>query len=193
MQDSSFWTGTPSRNEQVSTLSPQQQSLQNQLMQMLQGGGLNQLQQYYGNILGDDEESFNQFAAPEMRRFQQEIVPSLANQFAGMGSGALSSSGFRNAAVGAGADLGERIAQLRANLRQNAAQGIQSMYGQAQQPSIQNVFRPQQPGFLQSSMGALGGALGSFGGPTMGALGQGMGTAIGQRFFGEQKDKTQVL
>lgn len=173
MSFGNFFMGTPSSIDQVTTQSKGQQGLSNQLMQMLQsGGGMGGMQNYFNQMLGNDESSFNQFAAPEMRRFNQEIIPSLANQFAGMGSGALSSSGFRNAAVGAGADLSERLASMRANLRQNAVGQLGNFYGQSQQPQFENVYRPRSPGLLEQLAPIAGQALGSMGGQMGGMAGQ---------------------
>lgn len=171
---SNLFFGKPSKIEQRSLLSPQQQLLQNQLMGAAQGqgagGAFGQAADYYRNLLSDDSADFNAFSAPEMRRFREEIVPGLAEQFAGLGAGSsgLSGSNFRNAAVNAGADLSERLGSIRAQLRQNAAQGLQNIGGAALNPYMQNIFRPQQPGLAGQ---ALGTALGSFISPGLGALG----------------------
>ena len=42
---------------------------------------------YYRDLLGNDSADFNAFASPELRRFREQIVPDLSEQFAGMGSG----------------------------------------------------------------------------------------------------------
>lgn len=56
--------------------------------------------------------NFDPLAQEEMRRFQRETLPSIANQFGGLG--ALNSSGYRQALSGAGQDLQTRLAALRA-------------------------------------------------------------------------------
>ncbi len=124
-------TGRGARNRQRSLLGPEQQNLYNQLLQSGQlqgaGGAFGQSADYYRNLLSNDSEDFDAYVAPEMRRFNEDIIPGLAEQFAGMGSGGLSSSGFRNAAVRAGTDLSERLGAIRANLRQQGAQGLQNI------------------------------------------------------------------
>jgi hypothetical protein len=162
-----FMFGTPEKNYQQSLLEPGQQPLKNQLFaasQKGQGGAFGQAGDYYGDLLSNDSEDFNAFAAPEMRRFNEQIVPGLAEQFAGMGSGALSSSGFRNAAVSAGTDLSERLGAIRANLRSQGAQGLMNLGQQGLGQFGENVLRPATPGFLQSAaQGAgkiVGGVLG---------------------------------
>ena len=65
-----------------------------------------------------------QLSAPELRKFNEEIIPRLSEEFAGMGAGGLSSSGFQNAAVSAGTDLSERLGAIRAGLRSQGAAGL---------------------------------------------------------------------
>lgn len=176
----SFFLGSPSSMEQVSRLTPEQKSLFSQLTSMLGGqGGMDSLGNYYKGLLSGED--FDQYAAPEMRRFQQETVPGLAEQFAGMGSGALSSSGFGLQLGSAGADLGERLAQLRASLRQQGAAGLQGMMGQAFQPTFENVQKPRMPGLLENVAGGIGQGIGMFGGPGLGSLGMQAGSALGKK------------
>jgi hypothetical protein len=86
-----------------------------------------------------------------------------------MGSGGLSSSSFRNAAVGAGTDLSERLGAIRAGLRQQGAQGLQNIGNMGLGSFNENIHRP-----------ATGGLLGGF---AQGA-GQGLGQAAGMYMRG---------
>lgn len=175
----SFFFGTPESFQQRSTLAPEQQGLYKQLLASIQGqgagGAFGQSADYYRGLLGNDSQDFNAFAAPEQRRFQQETIPGLAEQFAGMGSGALSSSGFRNAAVNAGTDLSERLGAIRAQLRQQGAQGLMGLAQQGLGQYTQNIHRPREPGLLESAAPAIGSLAGSFLGP----IGTAAGGAIG--------------
>lgn len=163
----SFFTGTPERNYQQSTLGPEQQPLYNQLQQSAMrpgaGGAFGDAADYYRNNLSNNSADFDAFAAPEMRRFNQDIIPGLAEQFAGMGSGGLSSSGFRNASVNAGVDLSERLGALRAQLRQNSAAGLQSIGQQGLGQYNENIHRPGTPGFLDNFAQGFGNAAGKAG------------------------------
>lgn len=101
-------------------------TLFNLLKQMMQpGGGYQQAQQYHNNILGGgpgqggQEGAYNRFASPYMQQFEQQILPMIAERFAG--SGALSSSGFGQALGGAGAGLQSNLAQLFSQLQQQSA------------------------------------------------------------------------
>lgn len=175
-----FFTGTPEKHKRVSTLLPEQQGLFDQLMQALQGqgagGAFGDASDYFRDLLNDNPELMEQFFAPEKRRFNQETIPGLAEQFAGMGAGNLSSSGFRNAAVNAGTDLSERLGQIRANLKSGAAQGLSNLGGQGLGNYSQDVITQQgTPGFLSTAANALGNAFGQFGG--------GLGNKVGS-FFG---------
>lgn len=164
----SFFTGTPGRFEQRSTLGPEQQGLYAQMQAALQGrgagGAFGTSADYYRNLLSDDSADFNAFAAPEQRRFREEIIPGLSEQFAGMGSGGLSSSGFRNAAVNAGTDLSERLGAIRAQLRQQGAQGLNQMGQFGLGNFNENIYRPGQPGLFDTIGQGIGSAIGQFGG-----------------------------
>lgn len=187
---SKFFTGTPEVRENVSTLRPEQEGLYNQLEAASQGrgagGAFGDSADYFRNLLSDDSADYNSFAAPQMRQFNQDIIPGLAEQFAGMGSGGLSSSGFRNAAVGAGTDLAERLGAMRANLRQQGAQGLQNI-GQLGLGNFSQNMTTQQgsPGFLSQIAPAVGTAAGAyFGGPSGAAMGNSLGSSFSNAFGG---------
>lgn len=182
----SFLFGSPEKHEQKLQLTKEQLPLFQQLLASLQGSGaggaFGEASDYYRNILSQDPQLMQQFFAPEMRRFNQETVPGLAEQFAGMGSGALSSSGFRNASLQAGTDLQERLAALRANLMQGAAQGLSGL-GQfgLNQFSKDVVTQPGSSGFLRDIAPLAGQTIGMFaGGPIGSAIGGGLGSAFGK-------------
>ncbi len=170
---SDFLTGTPDVRENVSTLRPEQEPLYQQAvnagLQPGAGGAFGQSADYYRNLLGDNNSDFNAFAAPQMRQYQQDIVPGISEQFAGMGSGGLSSSGFRNAQIQGGVDLAERLGQIRANLRQAGAQGLQNIGQTGLGGFSQNMVTQQgTPGFLSQVAPLIGQGLAAYGGHTSG-------------------------
>ncbi len=189
----SFFTGQPAQWQQQSLLGPEQQGLYQQLLGAGRGSGaggaFGTAADYYRNNLNSSMDQlypFQDLAAPELRRFNEETIPGIAEQFAGMGSGALSSGGFQNAAAGAGADLGERLGAMRAQLRQqmhqlqqNSAQGLLGI-GQAGLGRFnENIYQPATPGFLDYAGQGLGGALGTaLGGPLGAALGSSLGGSL---------------
>lgn len=181
-----LFKGQPAKYGYRSTLGPEQQPLYQQLQQALMqqgaGGAFGSAADYYRDLLSDDSKTFDAFAAPEQRRFNEEIIPGLSEQFAGMGSGGLSSSGFRNAAVNAGTDLSERLGAIRAQLRQQGAQGLSQMgqFGLGQ--FGQTTYTPAKGGLLDFAGPALGAAATAIGGPVAGALGQAAGNWVTSKF-----------
>lgn len=179
-----FLTGTPEVREQVSNLTPSQMRNQKQLERAGRrrgaGGAFGDSADYYRDLLSNNSADFDSFAAPEMRRFNEQIIPDLAEQFAGMGSGALSSSGFRNAAVGAGADLSERLGAIRAQLRQQGAAGLTNIGQMGLTPHSQwQTTQPGSEGFLSQIAPAVGTAAGAyFGGPIGASIGNMAGNWI---------------
>jgi hypothetical protein len=143
-----FFSGSKEKHKNVPTLTKEQLPLLQQLINAGMGpgagGAFGEAADYYRGNLGNNPQDFNAFAAPELRRFHEDIIPGLGEQFAGMGAGGLSSSGFRNAAVGAGTDLSERLAQIRANLRNQSAAGLANI-GQAGLGNF-SADRMTQPG-----------------------------------------------
>jgi hypothetical protein len=180
----------PSGYSSISTLDKGQKNVLNQLMQqlsqMFRGGGAdiqqNPLYQsgasYLQNLLSGSPESTSAFEAPYLRQFNEQIVPGLAERFAGMGAGAQSSSAFRNALGSASSGLQENLAALRAGLQGQASdQALQY----AQQPFANlsglaglglgtqtKAFMPKQQSFWQqlltSGAGGVGQGVGSLGG-----------------------------
>ncbi len=123
---------------------------------------------YYKGLLGNDSEDFNAFAKPELRRFNEQTIPDIAEQFAGSGGGgqgALSSSGFRNASINASTDLSERLGEIRARLRQSGAQGLTDIANQG------NYYEQGQPGAVDSLGAGIGSVVGEYGPEIGGAIG----------------------
>jgi len=122
---SSYGTSNPQGYEKVSALTQGQGGFLDMLMQMLSGLGMQGGQagiQHYLDILSNKPGAFEAFEAPYKRQFQEEIMPGIAEQYAG--AGAMSSSAFPLAAAQAGKGLTEQLASLRAGLQGQAAQGL---------------------------------------------------------------------
>ena len=157
-----FWLGSPEETHQLPAISGPQEQYLNQILQMLGGLGPD-IQSYFSDLFSQSPEAFEKFAAPARRQFEEQIVPSIAEQFAG--SGALSSSGFAQALGGAGAGLTERLAMMREGLK---GQGIQQMQGLGQLGLGTKPFGYQttgaQPGFLQTSFEPIMNAIATLGG-----------------------------
>ena len=187
-----FLTGTPAKRENVSTLRPEQEPLYNQAinagMQQGAGGAFGDAADYYRNNLSDNPADMAAFSAPALRQYKQDIVPGISEQFAGMGSGGLSSSGFRNAQIQGATDLSERLGAIRANLRHSSAQGLQNIGKIGLENYSQNVeTQPGSQGLLAPALGAAGTA--AFG-PAFGAIGAIGGDWIKNSFGGNNQRNT---
>jgi len=186
-----FLGGSPEKRENLSLLRPEQEGLFQNLTQAGMnpgaGGAFGNAADYYRNLLGDNSADYNAFAAPAMRQYYENIVPNISEQFAGMGSGGLSSSGFRNAQTQGGVDLAERLGALRANLRQAGASGLANIGQLGLGNYSQNMVTQQgTPGFLSQAAPAIGTGLGfAFGGPA----GAGIGNWLGNQFGGSSVGK----
>lgn len=174
-----FFFGSKPKTKYQSNLSKEQQPLLQQLFAAIQGGGAGgaygDAADYFRDLISPDSQTAQAMFAPEMRNFNEEIIPGLAEQFAGMGSGGLSSSGFRNAGVAAGTDLQERLANIRAQLKQQGAQGLMNLGQQGLQQYGENTYQPGTQGFLSSLAPLAGTAIGA-------AVGGPAGAAVGGQF-----------
>lgn len=178
-----FAQGTPEIRENVSTLRPEQEGLYDQLIRAGKGrgghGAFGTSADYYRDLLSNDSADFQAFANPALRQYGEEIVPGISEQFAGMGSGGLSSSGFRNAQIQGATDLSERLGALRANLRQQGAQGLANI-GQLGLGNFSHnmTTQPGTQGFLSQAAPIAGQIAGTyFGGPA----GSGAGNQVGAK------------
>jgi hypothetical protein len=148
-----------------------------------QGGGYNQANQYYNNLLGgNQQQAFDQFSQPYLQQFQEQLLPQIAERFAG--AGALSSSGFGQALGGASSNLQSQLAKLFSELQQQAAQQQYGQYNQLSQTGLNHQpfgynQREGSSGFLPNALGVAGTALA---GPGGAALGQGFGGGISNLF-----------
>jgi hypothetical protein len=143
----------------VPTGTKEQEALHNsilaQAMGMSQGGGGYDLaNQYYNNLLGDNQQqAFDEFSAPYLQQFQEQMLPQIAERFAGVG--ALSSSGFGQALGGASAGLQSQLAQLFSSLQSQAAGKQYGQYNQLAQFGLGH-----EPFAYTKNKGSMG-----FGGP----------------------------
>lgn len=143
--------------KKLPTMSPQQQQLLNSLLGRInQGGGAGQALSTLQSYL--NPQGFDQFSQPYMQQFNEQVIPGIAERFAG--AGALSSSGFGQALGGAASGLQSQLAQLYSGRQQQAANSLlgfgQNLLGQ--QPFA--YLNKQRAGTFGQGMGqGLSGAL----------------------------------
>jgi len=159
--------------KKIPNMSPQQQGLQNQILQLLQGqlgqgGSFGQAQGYLQNLLSGSPQAMQSFEAPAMRQFNEQIVPALAERFSGLGAGSQSSSAFQQALGQAGAGLAENLQYLRSGLQGDAANSLLNLPTNFLGSAFQSPFSYMQ----KRGGGRLSDILGAFG--------QGMAPGLGQ-------------
>jgi hypothetical protein len=103
------------------------------------GGASNFIQSLYSN----DPNAFKNFEAPYMQNFEQNIIPGIAERFAGAGTGggAMSSSGLNQSLAQAGRNLQTDLAGLRSGLQM---QGLPQALNFAQQPTQNRLTAASQ-------------------------------------------------
>jgi hypothetical protein len=158
--------GSPDKLKKVATGTPEQQGLHNNVISQAMGlsqGGYQHAQDYYNSLFEPGNQAYENFASPFMNQFEEQILPQIAERFAG--GGALSSSGFGQALGGAGAGLQAQLAQLFAGLQSKAAESQTNQYNQLTQYGLN--YQPFAYNKQQGSQGMLG------------PLATGLGTALG--------------
>jgi hypothetical protein len=164
-----FLFGKGDSVEKVPNISPEQQNLLSSILSQLgllggSGGNYGMAQNRLGELLQGDQSSYDRFSDPYLRQYHEEILPQLAEHYAGRG--ALGSSGFAQSLGAAGAGLQERLAALRGGLQQNAIGTSLGQYNQlaglglGTQP-FNYLQREGSAGFVPTTLGnAFGGYLG---------------------------------
>lgn len=162
--------GSEDKLKKVPTGTGQQRQFGNDiiswLQNMMQGGGFDLANQYDQRLLGQGPEAFNQFASPYLQQFEEQILPQIAERFAG--GGALSSSGFGQALGGASAGLQSQLAQLFSDLQNQAANRQSGQFQNISQLGLN--YSPYDYVKQQGSQGFLGNFVGG--------LGQGAGSSL---------------
>lgn len=161
------------RQGQMNQFTPQQHQLFSSLF-----GNVGQ-DSYLSKLAGGDPQAFQEMEAPALRQFQ-EMQGNTASRFAGMGTGALKSSGFKNTMNQASQDFASQLHSQRMDYRNQALRDLMEMSNQllGQRPYEQFMVQnsPKNPGFLkQIGMGLAGGL-----GQGLGVLGSGYGM---KKFF----------
>lgn len=151
--------------QQVSTVTPNQQNVLDQILN-LAPGAFGQAQQGYAQFLpgGGGGESI---ARAAQQRFQQQTIPSIMNAF---GTGAKSSSALNQALATGAANLNTDIASQLAQMQLQAAQGMAGLGGGAGSLGSQSQFAltPPQAPFWQELLLGLLNPIGQVGGAFLG-------------------------
>lgn len=132
---SEFFFGAPSA--QISTITPQQQQLQESLMPLL-------MQLLQGNVQG-----FGPIEEEARANFKNKTIPSLAERFSALGGSPGGSSGFAGL-------LGEASTGLERSLASQKAQFGNQRLAQLLGPALQSnlAYIPASQGLVQNVLGS---------------------------------------
>ncbi len=150
---SSFWSGTQGYNQMLPTQTPQQMQLGNAAGQ----AGLGLL----GKIGQPDYSGFDPIAQQATNFYNEELIPSLAERFTGMGGGAQNSSAFAEQLRSGASDFAQGLSALRSQhgMQQQGLnnQAIGTLLSGGMNPQYENIYHAPVGGFKQ----AIGGGIGS--------------------------------
>jgi len=187
-----LFSSRPKYHRKPNMLPDQQASFERAIQNPLETNPLYQAgANYVQNLLQGGPGAFEQFEAPLMRQFNEQVIPGIAERFAGAGTGAgaMSSSALNQALARAAERLTESLGAQRANLTYGALnQGLQyaqqpysNVYQQSQISPYQYIEEPGQQGFFPAVASAAGGA---FAGPVGAAAGGLVGNWMDRKFGG---------
>ena len=187
----SFWKNTGrfffgDKGGRENIYSPEQQRLQSHMYQQAQTGitgneGYQKGSDYINRLLSNDPQAYAAFEAPYKQQYEQQVIPGIAERFAGMGAGNQSSSAFRNELAQAGGNYTTGLAALRANMQMQA---LPQALNYAQAP-MQNLAQMGQFGFKspyeerEGSQGIAQPALEAAGMAAFGPIGAAGGSVVG--------------
>lgn len=150
-----FLFGKKGRTEQLPTVSPQQRALINQLGTAYSAQLPGSLQ-FLAQFLSGSNDALESFQRPALRQFEEQIIPTIAERFSSLGSGAQRSSAFGQQLGQAGKALQEQLAAQRSGLGFNAIGALQSLLSPAFQSQFENLqYQPTQ-GFLYPAVQGIG-------------------------------------
>lgn len=168
--------GKKDKIKQTPTVSKQQQEFLDWIQQGI-ASGEGPLADIFGKF--NEGEFQKGVAEPQIKRFKEELLPQLQEQF--ISGNQLMGSGFQRAQAKAGTDLQSKLAELmyaaKQQHKQNQIGGVNTALGTQQ---VQNIYK-------QGDEGALTGLLKGI----SGAAGQGIGGGVKNLFSGNQA-ATQV-
>jgi hypothetical protein len=135
-----FGKDQPTELKERQRYTPEQQQAYAELLEGVKAGNKDAIA-YYQKILADDPDAFADFERPAMDQFQQETVPNILERLNAGGGMNKYSGAVTQQLAQEGRKLSTNLAAQRANLKQNAAQGLfnysQTALGETTQPYLQ--------------------------------------------------------
>ena len=178
MTASNFFLGDQGGWSQLANFNPQQQQAFSQILQQALSG------------LQNPTQGFEPIAQNARQQFNTQTIPSLAERFTSMGGDSRQqSSAFAGALGSASSGLDSQLAALKAQYGLQNQNSLQNLLGMGLTPQFENVFKPRQPGFLESLLGEAGKALV---GGVAGGYGQSLGLQNLMNGLGQQGQQKAV-
>lgn len=136
------------------------------------------LSQTLGQLKTNSQGGFAPIEQQARRQFQTQTIPGLAERFTSLGDSAQRSSAFQGALGNAASGLESNLAALKGQHGMQQNQQLMQLLSMLL-PTQEQVYKPEEPGFLGSFAPALGSIAGSaltgfgLGGPIGAGLGAG--------------------
>ncbi len=136
----------PPRITQAPTMSPSQKSAMDAILKLS-----------LENIK-DPQKGFEPIAQEARTRFSKETIPSLAERFTSMGTGAQRGSGFQGALTAGATGLEELLASLSTEYGTQRLGQYGNLAGLGARPQFENItqkpiMQEREPGLMQNFMG----------------------------------------
>lgn len=134
------YSALPGEEKRFQRFTPEQQNITQLLQNILTGQG-----EQPGGLLGETygDQGFDAYADPEIRRFNEETIPALAERFSSFGAGAQGSSAFQQRLAQEGSNLSRDLAEMRSRRRQESTE---SLLNQTLQPQFHTRYEQRVPG-----------------------------------------------
>jgi hypothetical protein len=160
---------TPAKRERISKIDPGQKAAKDRALQMALSG------------LQNPHAGFEPIEQREIKRFNEETIPGLAERFTSMGGGQRSSA-FKGATDNAGSNLGGQLAALKANYGFQNRGLLQQLLGHGLSSDFDTVDTNSQATGLSAALQGLSQGLGGL------SSGYGSGQFGGGNFGGQQAE-----
>jgi hypothetical protein len=134
--------GSPEKTKQLSQYAPYQQQAKQQIV--------SQIMQLLGGKGGDGKFDFAPIEQQARSQFASQTIPSIAERFTAMGGGQRSSA-FQGALGSASSQLDQGLAALKSQYGLQQQGLLQNLLQMGMAPEYENIYQPEQPGFLESS------------------------------------------
>lgn len=141
----------PGEEKRFERYTPEQQQIFQMINNLLTGKGEQPQSGLLGEMYGKD--SFDAYAEPAIRTFNERIAPGIAERYSALGAGAQGSSAFQNRLAEEGSNLSRNLAESYAQRRQGQASDL---INTALTPQFNTQYEPRGVSGSARAFGTLG-------------------------------------